>query len=91
MQEVSFPVVYRPAKFRRWWCEFSQTCFSVQDYHFLFLYIFTDLLSIQEYHSLLTLICADFPFEPVQKTARFALKTISWSYIKLLIVKKGKV
>ncbi|KAK3101796.1 hypothetical protein FSP39_006432 [Pinctada imbricata] len=32
-----------------------------------------DLLSIQEYHSLLSLICPDFPFETVQKTARIIL------------------
>lgn len=32
--------------------------------------IITDLLSIQEYHSLLSLLCSDFPFEPVQKTAK---------------------
>lgn len=32
-----------------------------------------DLLSIQEYHSLLSLLCSDFPFEPVQKTARIIL------------------
>ncbi|XP_033751482.1 UPF0705 protein C11orf49 homolog isoform X13 [Pecten maximus] len=32
-----------------------------------------DLLSIQEYHSLLSLLCPDFPFEPVQKTARIIL------------------
>ncbi|XP_069132657.1 centriolar satellite-associated tubulin polyglutamylase complex regulator 1-like isoform X2 [Argopecten irradians] len=32
-----------------------------------------DLLSIQEYHSLISLLCPDFPFEPVQKTARIIL------------------
>lgn len=32
-----------------------------------------DLLSIQEYHSLVTLLCQDFPFEIVQKTARIIL------------------
>ncbi|KAL5006675.1 hypothetical protein ScPMuIL_015481 [Solemya velum] len=32
-----------------------------------------DLLSIQEYHSLLSLLCPDFPFEPVQKTAKIIL------------------
>lgn len=32
-----------------------------------------DLLSIQEYHSLITLLCSDFPFEIVQKTARIIL------------------
>lgn len=32
-----------------------------------------DLLSIQEYHSLVTLLCPDFPFETVQKTARIIL------------------
>lgn len=32
-----------------------------------------DLLSIQEYHSLLSLLCSDFPFEPVQKTAKIIL------------------
>ncbi|XP_071104990.1 centriolar satellite-associated tubulin polyglutamylase complex regulator 1-like isoform X1 [Haliotis cracherodii] len=32
-----------------------------------------DLLSIQEYHSLLGLLCADFPFTMVQKTARIIL------------------
>lgn len=32
-----------------------------------------DLLSIQEYHSLITLLCSDFPFELVQKTARIIL------------------
>ncbi|XP_052234027.1 centriolar satellite-associated tubulin polyglutamylase complex regulator 1-like isoform X3 [Dreissena polymorpha] len=32
-----------------------------------------DLLSIQEYHSLITLLCSDFPFEVVQKTARIIL------------------
>ncbi|KAJ8299616.1 hypothetical protein KUTeg_023676 [Tegillarca granosa] len=34
---------------------------------------FLNLLSIQEYHSLLSLLCSDFPFEPVQKTARIIL------------------
>ena len=34
-----------------------------------------DLLSIQEYHSLITLLCPDFPFEIVQKTERFELLT----------------
>ncbi|WAR04036.1 CK049-like protein [Mya arenaria] len=33
----------------------------------------SDLLSIQEYHSLITLLCSDFPFEIVQKTARIIL------------------
>ncbi|KAL3843282.1 hypothetical protein ACJMK2_021224 [Sinanodonta woodiana] len=32
-----------------------------------------DLLSIQEYHSLVTLLCPDFPFSTVQKTARIIL------------------
>ncbi|XP_046543917.1 UPF0705 protein C11orf49 homolog isoform X1 [Haliotis rubra] len=32
-----------------------------------------DLLSIQEYHSLLGLLCSDFPFSMVQKTARIIL------------------
>lgn len=32
-----------------------------------------DLLSIQEYHSLLGLLCTDFPFQLVQKTARIVL------------------
>ncbi|KAL4225513.1 hypothetical protein ACF0H5_016201 [Mactra antiquata] len=32
-----------------------------------------DLLSIQEYHSLITLLCSDFPFEILQKTARIIL------------------
>ncbi|XP_076471404.1 centriolar satellite-associated tubulin polyglutamylase complex regulator 1-like isoform X2 [Babylonia areolata] len=32
-----------------------------------------DLLSIQEYHSLLGLLCTDFPFPLVQKTARIVL------------------
>ncbi|XP_059150662.1 centriolar satellite-associated tubulin polyglutamylase complex regulator 1-like isoform X3 [Physella acuta] len=32
-----------------------------------------DLLSIQEYHSLLGLLCPDFPFQLVQKTARIVL------------------
>ncbi|VDI13220.1 Hypothetical predicted protein [Mytilus galloprovincialis] len=32
-----------------------------------------DLLSVNEYHSLLTLLCPDFPFEIVQKTARIIL------------------
>ncbi|XP_070200000.1 centriolar satellite-associated tubulin polyglutamylase complex regulator 1-like isoform X2 [Littorina saxatilis] len=32
-----------------------------------------DLLSIQEYHSLLGLLCTDFPFKLVQKTARIVL------------------
>lgn len=32
-----------------------------------------DLLSIQEYHALITLLCSDFPFEIVQKTARIIL------------------
>ncbi|XP_045175142.2 centriolar satellite-associated tubulin polyglutamylase complex regulator 1-like isoform X2 [Mercenaria mercenaria] len=32
-----------------------------------------DLLSIQEYHSLIALLCSDFPFEIVQKTARIIL------------------
>lgn len=32
-----------------------------------------DLLSVNEYHSLLTLLCPDFPFEVVQKTARIIL------------------
>lgn len=32
-----------------------------------------DLLSIQEYHSLVRLLCPDFPFETVQKTARIIL------------------
>ncbi|CAL1546231.1 unnamed protein product [Lymnaea stagnalis] len=32
-----------------------------------------DLLSIQEYHSLIGLICPDFPFKLVQKTARIVL------------------
>ncbi|XP_023932695.1 UPF0705 protein C11orf49 homolog isoform X3 [Lingula anatina] len=32
-----------------------------------------DLLSIQEYHALICLLCNDFPFETVQKTARIIL------------------
>lgn len=32
-----------------------------------------DLLSAKEYHSLVCLLCPDFPFEPVQKTARIIL------------------
>lgn len=32
-----------------------------------------DLLSAKEYHSLICLLCPDFPFEPVQKTARIIL------------------
>jgi len=32
-----------------------------------------DLLSIREYHSLICLLCPDFPFQPVQKTARIIL------------------
>ncbi|KAK3612570.1 hypothetical protein CHS0354_024558 [Potamilus streckersoni] len=32
-----------------------------------------DLLSIQEYHSLVTLLCPDFPYSTVQKTARIIL------------------
>lgn len=32
-----------------------------------------DLLSAKEYHSLICLLCTDFPFEPVQKTARIIL------------------
>ncbi|XP_077977995.1 centriolar satellite-associated tubulin polyglutamylase complex regulator 1-like isoform X2 [Glandiceps talaboti] len=32
-----------------------------------------DLLSVKEYHSLLCLLCADFPFDLVQKTARIIL------------------
>ena len=33
----------------------------------------TDLLSAKEYHSLVCLLCPDFPFEPVQKTARWVI------------------
>ena len=29
-----------------------------------------DLLTVKEYHSLVCLLCAEFPFEIVQKTAR---------------------
>ncbi|ELU16370.1 hypothetical protein CAPTEDRAFT_138684, partial [Capitella teleta] len=32
-----------------------------------------DLLSIREYHSLVCLLCADFPFKIIQKTARIIL------------------
>jgi len=32
-----------------------------------------DLLSAKEYHSLICLLCPDFPLEPVQKTARIIL------------------
>lgn len=32
-----------------------------------------DLLTVQEYHSLITLICPDLPFDLVQKTARIIL------------------
>ncbi|XP_062506894.1 centriolar satellite-associated tubulin polyglutamylase complex regulator 1-like isoform X3 [Corticium candelabrum] len=32
-----------------------------------------DLLNIREYHSLVTLICPDFPLEIIQKTAQFIL------------------
>ena len=32
-----------------------------------------DLLNIREYHSLICLICPDFPLEPIQKTARIIL------------------
>lgn len=32
-----------------------------------------DLLGIREYHSLLCILCLDFPFTPVQKTARIIL------------------
>ena len=32
-----------------------------------------DLLNIREYHSLVTLICPDFPLETIQKTARIIL------------------
>lgn len=32
-----------------------------------------DLLSMKEYHSLICLLCADFPFEPIQKTAKIIL------------------
>ncbi|XP_028412128.1 UPF0705 protein C11orf49 homolog [Dendronephthya gigantea] len=32
-----------------------------------------DLLSVKEYHSLLSLICSDFPYEIVQKSARIVL------------------
>lgn len=32
-----------------------------------------DLLSAKEYHSLICLLCPDFPFEPIQKTARIIL------------------
>ncbi|XP_032240720.2 centriolar satellite-associated tubulin polyglutamylase complex regulator 1 [Nematostella vectensis] len=32
-----------------------------------------DLLTVREYHSLICLLCPDFPFEPVQKTARIIL------------------
>ena len=31
-----------------------------------------DLLATREYHSLLCLLCPDFPFSPVQKTARYS-------------------
>ena len=31
-----------------------------------------DLLATREYHSLLCLLCLDFPFTPVQKTARYS-------------------
>lgn len=32
-----------------------------------------DLLNIRQYHSLICLICPDFPLEPIQKTARIIL------------------
>lgn len=41
-------------------------------YIVVYIYV-SDLLSSQEYHSLFRLICPDFPFEPVQKTAKYVL------------------
>ena len=43
---------------------------SLNDFFWLFL---GELLSVKEYHSLLCLLCYDFPLDMVQKTARIVL------------------
>ncbi|XP_014777827.1 centriolar satellite-associated tubulin polyglutamylase complex regulator 1 isoform X2 [Octopus bimaculoides] len=40
-----------------------------------------DLLTIQEYHSLICLLCSDFPFELVQKTARIVMLDDALEYL----------
>ena len=71
---------------------------SVREYHsliqllavyvYLPYFVVSDLLSVREYHSLIQLLCPDFPFQPVQKTARSVWKTLQWmgveSSLKLL-------